>query len=265
MKTVILIILLVLALLALVRYLELKSLFFPMKLMESTPADVNLSYEEARFSTEDHLQLHGWYLDRGASFTLLLCHGNGGNISHRLEKAKELYNLNANVFMFDYRGYGKSDGKPSEKGLYRDVQAAYRYLIDQKKIPARQIVVYGESLGGAVAVDLASKVVLRALVVESTFSSVRDMSKSIYPAVPSVLVRNIFDSKTKIRSISVPKLMMHSGEDEIVPFALGEKLFAAAAEPKRFVKLRGGHNSCFLDDNARWREAIRNFMADLEA
>lgn len=246
------------------RYIEKRSLYFPMRGIETTPAVIGLSFEEISFKADDGITLNGWFIpDKEAKDTILFFHGNGGNISHRLEKIAILHNLGLNVFIFDYRGYGKSRGSPSEKGLYRDGEAAYGYLIKQRGIPPNNIILYGESLGGAVAIDLAKDNKVKALITEDLFSSMKDMVKIIYPFLPHFILQSRFDSISKIKDIEVPKLIIHSVDDEIIPFRLGEKLFQQAAPPKEFLKMRGGHNTAFIDSEEVYKSGIRSFLQSI--
>ncbi len=247
-----------------IRYIEKRSIYFPMKEITATPQLAGLPYEEVYFDTSDNKRLNGWFVAYNeAEFTVILCHGNAGNISHRLEKTAMFYDARLNVLIFDYRGYGKSEGIPSEQGLYKDVNAAYDYLTVERKIPKEKIILYGESIGGAVAIDLARKVNAGALITEETFTSVKDMARIAYPFIPHFIFSARFDAVSRIKDISCPKLIIHSVDDEIVPFHLGEKLFNAAAPPKEFLKIRGTHNTAFLDSKKQFIEGIRSFLDGL--
>ncbi len=264
MKNIIYILIGTIFMIGYLRYFEHKALYFPMREIELTPEIIDLSYKDIYFSTEDNIKLNAWFVPaKDSRFTVLFCHGNGGNICHRIEKIQMLNTLGLDVFIFDYRGYGKSGGRPSEKGFYRDVSAAYEYLIYEKKISPDRIVLYGESLGGAVAIDLAARARVKALITESTFSSTKDVARVIYPYFPVFLISSKFDSLDKIKNIKVPKLIIHSQNDEIVPFAQSEKLFNAAPEPKRRVILVGPHNSCFMDSEERYVAGIKEFLKHL--
>lgn len=246
------------------RYIERRTIYFPMKEIEITPDAVGLTYEDIYFVTQDGLKLNGWFLlAQDSRFTIILCHGNAGNISHRIEKLQILHNLGLSIFIFDYRGYGKSQGRPSERGLYRDGEAAYNYLVSTHKIEPQNIILYGESLGGAVAIDLASKKDVKALITEGVFSSTRDVARAVYPFLPPFLVSSSFESARKIRNIRAPKLIIHSLNDEIIPFRLSEKLFESAPQPKKFLKLMGGHNTAFLDSEELYRLGIEEFLINL--
>ena len=248
-----------------IRYIERHSIYFPMKDVISNPASVELPYEEVYFDTPDNKRLNGWYIANSkAKFTIIFCHGNAGNISHRLEKILIFYNLGLNIFIFDYRGYGKSIGAPSESGLYEDADAAYNYLTKERRISKDSVILYGESIGGAVAIDLARKTDVGALITEETFTSIKDMSGIAYPFLPYFIFSSRFDALSKIKNVGCPKLIVHSIDDEIVPFRLGEKLFDAARPPKKFLKIRGSHNTAFLESEEQFKEGIKSFLSDLK-
>jgi len=244
------------------RYIESRSIYFPMKHIEYTPDCINLRYEDVSFTTSDGVELHGWLVpSAGKKPTVLFCHGNAGNISHRIEVLELFHEIGLQVFIFDYRGYGKSGGRPSESGTYRDAQAAYQYLISKGLGDSRTIIAYGESLGGAVAVDLARKVPLGALIVEGTFTSAPDMAKTVFPFLPvRLFMKTQYDSLSKIGAISVPTLVIHSKDDEIIPFRQGLRLYEKAGGPKSFLEMRGGHNYAVLLAKERFKEAIRKFL-----
>jgi fermentation-respiration switch protein FrsA (DUF1100 family) len=243
------------------RFIEKKNLYFPLREIEATPQNIGIAYEDINLTTKDGIQITGWFIpSEKARATFLFFHGNGGNISHRLEKIKMLNVLNVNVFIFDYRGYGESSGSPSENGLYADAEAAYDLLVNKRKIAPPRIIAYGESLGGAVAVYLAGKREVGGIIMESTFTSVRDMAKRLLPFFPRFLLKSRFDSLEKIKEIGVPKLILHSRDDEIVPLELGNMLYREAAGPKEFVELRGGHNDAFLISQEIFTSAIDSFI-----
>lgn len=258
-----------LALLALVwlflRWFEWRSVFIPYRQVENTPADFRLPFEDVTFTTADGVKLNGWYLPQSnAKLTVLFCHGNAGNISHRYEKLLILHDLGVNVFIFDYRGYGRSEGWPSEQGTYNDALAACDWLRQKKSIAPERIVVHGESLGCAVAVELARQQPVRGLVLESGFASVPEMARAIYPWLPMHwLCRIRYDSLSKIGSVKAPLLSLHSREDEIVPFSQAERLFAAAPGPKKMVELRGDHNNGFAACESIYRAALSEFFRSL--
>lgn len=242
------------------RYIELRSIFYPMRNIETTPRSVGLDYEEIYCPTEDGISLNGWLVKSpGAKSTLLFFHGNAGNISHRLDKIALFYKLGINTFIIDYRGYGKSEGRPSEEGIYRDGRAAYDYLSRRLDLGAKKIA-YGESLGCAVAVDLGLHRQLDGIILDSAFSSAKDMAKVVFPFVPPFLLVSQFDSLQKVKDLPAPKLFIHSVNDEIVPISQGEKLFNAAGEPKEFLQITGGHNSGFFVSQELIREKLKTFL-----
>ncbi|MDP8216630.1 MAG: alpha/beta hydrolase [Candidatus Kaelpia imicola] len=248
---------------AYVKYFERKGIYYPTKEIESTPMNAGLKYEDVFFNTDDGLKLNGWFIPaedpRG---TLLFCHGNAGNISHRIEIIEVFNELNLNVFIFDYRGYGRSQGSPTEEGLYRDAQAAYKYLLGRKNINKDAIVIYGKSIGANVAIDLASKVTVAVLIFESGFSSAYDMGKKLFPYLPVKWIITIkYDALAKIKNIAIPKLIIHSQDDEIVPFKLGKKLFEAAPPPKEFYQMQGGHNEAFFMAMKEYSSKINIFLS----
>ncbi|MBL7070372.1 MAG: alpha/beta hydrolase [Candidatus Omnitrophica bacterium] len=248
---------------AYLRFTEKRIIFYPSGEIELTPQDIGLKYEDVFFDSRDGVKLNAWFVPvLKEKATIIFCHGNAGNISHRLEKVKAFCDLGYNVLVFDYRGYGKSQGSPSEQGLYSDTQAAYDYLL-ARGVESNQIIGFGESLGGAVIVDLASKNELRALILESTFSSGKDMSKVIYPYIPPWVFSSRFDSVGKIKSVSAPKLVIHSINDEIVPYRLSRKLYDAAAQPKEFLEIRGGHNSGFFECEELMKEKLASFLNEV--
>lgn len=245
------------------RQVEKHTLFHPQKQIEFAPEEFGLAYEDIFFKTSDNVQINGWLLPAsGARFTILFSHGNAGNIGHRLEKIKFFHDLGCNVFIFDFRGYGRSNGNPSESGLYRDTQAAYDYLLS-RGIRPEDIVGYGESIGGAFIIDLAAKQKLAALIIDSSFTSARDMAKNTFPALPHWIFASRLDSEEKIKTIICPKLIAHSINDDIVPYALGRKLYESAKPPKEFLQIRGGHNSNFFESEALLREKIADFLKRL--
>jgi fermentation-respiration switch protein FrsA (DUF1100 family) len=230
------------------------------------------SFEDHYFTTEDGLRLHGWWArpaEEGfgtARVVLLLFHGNAGNLSDRADLVARLLRLPVQVFIIDYRGYGRSEGRPTEEGLYLDAQAAWRYLVEERSQPPQSIVLFGRSLGGAVAVDLATRARPGGLILESTFTSMAEMAGHHFPVVPRFLIRTRMDSLVKIGSIAVPKLHIHSPADEVVPYRLGQRLYEAGPNPKRFHEVPGaGHNETYLVGGASYMEAIRSFLTDCQS
>ncbi|SCY64349.1 hypothetical protein SAMN05216420_11150 [Nitrosospira sp. Nl5] len=228
----------------------------------STPDYAGLAYESVEISTADGENLHGWFVPApSAKGTVLFFHGNAGNISHRMEYLLMFHRLGYSTFIFDYRGYGHSTGSPSESGTYLDAQAAWRYLADARSIPPPHILLFGESLGGAVAAWLAINEKPGALVLASAFTSVPDMAAKIYPFLPvRLLSRFDYNTLEYLQSVTCPVFIAHSPQDEIVPFAHGRTLYEAAPEPKRFLELQGGHNSGFIFMQEDWVKALGEFM-----
>jgi len=264
LKLIITIIVVLILLFFFIRFIEQRSLYFPFKTIEATPKAIGLNYEDVTITTGDGIYLNGWFIpsDRPRA-TILLSHGNGGNISHRLEKITILHELDFDILIYDYRGYGRSTGRPSEEGLYRDAQAVYDYLVNEKRVLPEKIIAYGESLGGAVSIDLAGNHKVGGLIIESGFTSIHDMAKSVHLYVPGFFLKTRFDSLKKIKEITVSKLIMHSPEDEIVPFKQGKQLFENAPGPKVFVELQGGHNDGFLVSGEAYIKGIDDFISPI--
>jgi fermentation-respiration switch protein FrsA (DUF1100 family) len=246
---------------------ETRFIYFPSRVHDVTPADLGLAFEDVRLTSEDGVRLHGWYLPvPQPRWVVLVSHGNAGNISHRLDRALLLQaRLRASVLLYDYRGYGSSEGSPEETGTYRDAQAAYRYLTE-KRVPSQQVVLFGESLGSAVCLELALERPAAALVLEAPFTSVADLARTTIFAPLAPFVRTRYDNLAKVRKLRMPLLVLHGDRDEVVPFAQGRRLFEAAPEPKRFFAVPGaGHNDTFLvGGETYWRE-VADFLEGVGA
>jgi len=194
---------------------------------------------------------------------VLFCHGNGGNISHRLDTIWTWNKLGMNVLIFDYRGYGKSEGKPSEEGTYLDAEAAWKHLVEKRGAAGERIIIHGRSLGGAVAARLARDHTPAGLILESTFSSVPDMAAKLYPMFPvRLLSRFEYGTAEYVAAVKCPVMVIHSAEDDIIPFKLGRRVFEAAGEPKRFVQIHGSHNSGFMESDGVYTPALRKFLSE---
>jgi fermentation-respiration switch protein FrsA (DUF1100 family) len=232
-----------------------------------TPQAHGLAYEAVEIATEDGEKLAAWWVPaEGARGTVLFFHGNAGNISHRLDYLKMFRGLRYSTLIIDYRGYGTSTGSPSEEGTYRDAEAAWRYLTEQRSVPADVIVFFGESLGAAVASWLAMRHTPRALVLASTFTSVPDLGAEVYWFLPVRLISRFrYDNISHLGAVRAPVMIAHSRDDEIVPLAHGQRLYAAAREPKRFLELAGGHNTGLIFMREEWVRALADFLEEAPA
>jgi fermentation-respiration switch protein FrsA (DUF1100 family) len=252
-----------------VESLEKRFIFFPDRTVAETPRDWGLPYEDVYFTTEDGVRLNGWWVPgTGSPFTVLWFHGNAGNISHRLDSLKLRRDyLGVNFFIFDYREYGRSEGRVSEEGTYRDGTAAVRYLRGRPGLDPNRIVCFGESLGSAVAVEVALRNGCAGLILESPFLSVAEMAKVAFPFLPvGRFLQTKYDTLAKIGQVNVPVLVVHGVNDEIVPFQQGRRLFEAAREPKEFHAVRGArHNDIFIIGGDAYLEAMARFMGRLDA
>lgn len=227
-----------------------------------TPRDAGLDFEDVRLRTTDGETIHGWWVPaRAPRGAVLLLHGNAGNIAHRIDYLPTLHDLGYSTLLVDYRGYGASTGAPSEQGTYRDASAAWQYLVAVQGWKPRSIVILGESLGGGVATWLALEHAPRALVLASTFTSVPDLAAAIYPWLPVRWLSRIrYDSLARIGGIDAPVFIAHSRDDEVVPYTHGERLFAAAHQPKELLTMSGGHNDTFLFARPEWAAALDAFL-----
>lgn len=247
---------------------QARQIYFPQLAsysVQATPADAGLAYEPLKLVTADGERLDAWYIPApGARRTLLYLHGNGGNIGHRIDPIGVFHGLGLNVLIIDYRGYGASTGKPDEAGTYADALAAWTYLTKTRQVAPGEIVLFGESLGGAVAAWLAARQQPAALIIYASFTSVVDMAQQLYPYFPArLLVRYRYDTLSALDSIDCPVLIMHSPDDEIIPFRHGQALFEAAHEPKRFLTLSGGHNDALLVSREVYARGVGEFLAGL--
>lgn len=240
-----------------------KLLYFPIvEKITETPGSLGYAFESIKIETEDHETLHGWFIPTpGAIGTVLFFHGNAGNISHRLAYLPMFQQLKLNLFLFDYRGYGQSSGTPSETGTYNDALATWDYLTETRDIPSTEIVLYGESLGGAIASWLATQRHSAMLILASTFTSIPELAQNIYPFLPARwIARFEYNTLANLKSIDLPVFIAHSPHDEIVPFSNGERLFQAANEPKQFLALANGHNDGFIFMREEWIDTLDVFI-----
>jgi hypothetical protein len=249
----------------LIRVFEDQMVFFPEPARDSdqTPAHVAVKVEGVFLTTSDGVKIHCWWAQaEGAQRTILYFHGNAGNLSLRLPNIGWLQQLPANVLAVDYRGYGKSEGQPTEQGVYRDAEAAYNYLVQERKIPPEQIVGLGQSLGTAVAVDVAAKKPVGAVILEAGFPSAKRVAQ-IAMRLPGVwlIMRSDFNSARKLKDVRAPVLVAHCRQDPVIPFVLGEELYAAANQPSRFVAYPGDcHEPLYTADPRDYAARLRAFL-----
>jgi fermentation-respiration switch protein FrsA (DUF1100 family) len=234
----------------------------PSRKLTASPVDIGLDYSPVTIKTSDGVTIHGWFVaaqpEKG---TLLFFHGNAGNISHRLDSIKIFHDLGLSTYIIDYRGYGQSQGVISEQGSYLDAEAAWDYLTQTRKIPAEQIIVFGRSLGAAIAAHIAANHLPGALILESAFTSVPDMAARLYPVLPvRLLSRFQYNTKKMLGSVSCPVLIIHSPDDEIIPFENGLQLYDSARQPKELLRIRGGHNEGFLVSSSRYSDGLSKFI-----
>ena len=236
----------------------------PGRTLTMTPADERMDYEDVFIETIDGVTLHGWFIAGRSSRVLLFFHGNAGNISHRLDSIRQFRNLGLSVLIIDYRGYGQSEGKTTESGIYRDADAAWRYLTETRGVRPDNVVIFGRSLGGSVAAKLAAQQHPLALIVESSFTAVPDIAQELYPWLPARwLSRLSHATRDYVRDVHCPVLVVHSRDDEIIPFHHGQAIFDAAPEPRTLLTLRGSHNDAYLWDERSYIEGLWAFLAGL--
>ena len=252
-------------LLALMIYLFQDRMVFlsnlPGRALEASPGDIGLDYENVSLTTSDNERLHGWYIPatnpRGV---LLFFHGNAGNISHRLDSIKIFHELGLDTLIIDYRGYGQSTGKASEQGTYLDAQAAWDYLVNTRGIPTDRIIIFGRSLGGAIGTWLGAQNTPAAVIIESSFSSGVDIARRLYPFLPvHLLTRLQYPVADYASQLNCPVLVVHSRHDEIIPFTMGQAIYAAVKKEKTFLELRGDHNNGFLISQREYVAGFKDF------
>jgi len=268
-KTLLIVLAVCLLIILMLRWFEHSQVYHPNRVLTATGTELGRPLEDVFFRASDGVSLNGWFFPAAADshrrqWAVLVCHGNAGNISDRLELCVALLSTGVSVFVFDYRGYGRSEGRPSEEGTYRDGQAAWQWL-RQKGFASGNIIAFGESLGGGVAAELAVREPIGGLVLQSTFTSIPDMGAELFPWLPVRWLAKIhYDTRSKLPRVQVPLLVMHSPADELVRFRHGQANFAAANEPKLFWELRGDHNSAVADPQ-RFTAGIERFFALVEA
>jgi len=261
-----------LALVALAAYLGLGALLYlfqgrlvyaPTAIQLDTPASLGLPYREVSLTTSDGLRLSAWLVKTPAPRgTVLFCHGNYGNISHLLDPIRVFAGLGFEVLVFDYRGYGQSEGEPSEEGTYLDAEAAWDFLVQEEGVDPARLVLCGRSLGGPIAARLARQHPPGALLLESTFTSLPELGSRRYPFFPvRWLARYTYDTLGQLSGIHCPVLVVHSREDGLIPLAQGQELYAAANPPKEFLEISGGHGNGFVVSEAQYRAGLERFFA----
>ena len=251
------------------RWFEYRQVYQPYRELESSGGELGRPFEDVYFQTADGLKLNGWFFpaDNDSArkhFVYLLCHGNAGNISHRLDHVAALLETGASVFNFDYRGYGRSEGRPGEEGTYRDAQAAHGWL-RQKGFAATDVLALGESLGGGIASELALREPVGGLILQSTYTSVTDVGAELFPWLPVRWLGTIkYDTHSRLPRVKVPVLVMHSRRDGLIGFHHAERNFAAANDPKLFWEITGDHNEFLEDGRARYLEGLDRFLCNIE-
>ncbi len=237
-------------------------IYRPMRRLEASPADIYLDYEQVQLKSDGGIRLSGWFIpSKVGRGVILFCQGNAGNSSHRLATIQVFNSMGLEVLIFDYRGYGMSEGSPSEAGTYADSEAAWRYLTEDLGIAPERIIIFGRSLGGAIAAKLATAHQPAGLIVEAAFTSIPDLVRDIYPYL---LLRPIlwfeYETIESIAQVGCPVLVAHSTEDDMIPFDHGRKLYEAAAQPKQFIELRGGHSNGFYYSGQVYKAALESFL-----
>ena len=234
----------------------------PTRQIQATPEVIGLEYESLTLTSSDDEQLDAWFIPADpARGTVLFCHGNAGNISHRLDSIRIFNDLGLSVLIFDYRGYGQSTGRPTEKGTYKDADAAWQYLVEQRGTQPENIILFGRSLGASIAADLATRQPAAGVILESAFTSVPDIATQLYPWLPvRWLSRYQYNNLKKMADIHSPVLIVHSRNDEIIPYSNGKRLYTVANEPKLFLELRGGHNDGFMVSGDSYIRGLKTFL-----
>lgn len=237
-----------------------KFVFLPGKTIFMTPDEKGMDYEELWIEVPDGSKINGWFIKaKEPKATLLFCHGNAGTISHRIESAEIFLDLGLNVLLYDYRGYGRSPRSPSEKNSYEDSEAVWNYLTEEKKLGADEIIILGRSMGGPIAANLAKNHSPKMCILESTFTSIPDVARYRFPIFPTKGLVNIkYPTVDYVKGIKCPLLLVHSQDDEIIPYWMGEKIFAAANEPKEFLELSAGHNETYFECIDKYRDKLED-------
>jgi pimeloyl-ACP methyl ester carboxylesterase len=252
------------------RWFEYGRVYRPTKEWEASGADLGRPWEDFYFNAPDGVRLNAWFFPAADDsprrhLAMLICHGNGGNVSHRVELCRVLLKTGASVLVFDYRGYGRSEGQPDEEGTYRDAQGAHHWL-QQRGFAPSHIITFGESLGGGIAAELALRETVGGLALQSTYTSIRDLGAELYPWLPVRWLHTIkYDTASKLPKVKVPVLVMHSRNDGLIRFRHGERNFDLANEPKLFWETNGDHNYSLESDHDRCAEGMERFLTLIEA
>ena len=240
--------------------------YYPYNKLTATPEDMGIKYENMEIKISETETVHGWYIpssDNSNKHVVLFCHGNAGNISNRLYTVQLFQTLDIPLLMFDYRGYGISKGEPSEENSYQDAQLCYKWLIKEKKYKEENIIVFGRSLGGGVGVELSLREKVKGLILESTFTSTGDLGNKLFPIFPiKWFLKYKYESISKIKDLGCPVLIIHSSEDDLIPYYMGRELFETATEPKEFFDIFGGHNDREYLENPEYIDNIKRFITD---
>jgi pimeloyl-ACP methyl ester carboxylesterase len=244
---------------------QARLIFFPNvpgRTLTATPTQVGLGFDEVRITTADRVDLHGWYVAAPAGApAVLFCHGNAGNIGHRLDWLEVFCGMGFSMLLFDYRGFGQSSGSPTEQGTYLDAQAAWDYLANTKGFSPRRIVIVGESLGGPIAAHLAKDVAPGALILVSTFTSVPNLARKLYWFLPvRQLARFQYPTADYVARVRAPTLVVHSRDDEMIPFLHGEELCRRASGSAQLLEIFGDHNAAFMLSGPKLAAGMRSFL-----
>lgn len=269
MRTLVVVLILLFAFVLLLRLSEKKFIYFPSRYPTGNwkPLVHGSAPEDLFFTTADGVRLHGWFVGRpDAVASLLWCHGNAGNITDRLDNLQRLARLPLNILLFDYRGYGRSEGRPDEEGLYLDAVAAYDALASRPLVDSDRIFLFGRSLGGAVAAELATRRAAAGLILESTLTSAAAMAWRMFRPLPlHWVIKSRFDTMRCLQQLTLPILVIHGTQDEVIPLEMGKELFAAATNPKRFYEIAGaGHNDTHMVGGDRYFDELRRFVANTQ-
>jgi uncharacterized protein len=236
--------------------------YYPERTISNTPEEIGLKYDSIYFQTSDKIKLHGWFVPADKERGIVLhCHGNAGNISHCLYMIRIWNRLNMSTFVFDYRGFGLSEGNPHESGTYKDAEAAWRYLTGTRNIPPNKIIIHGRSLGGSIAAWLAQKHHPKILIIESSFTTIRDVAEKHFQGSPLLSILTYkYNSIDFIKNAACPVILIHSRDDELIPFELGKKLYDTAGNPKEFIEISGSHNDGVFQSQKYYEQKLDEYI-----